>query len=489
MKHPQKKFSIKIGVWPRLILLAVAIALLGIAPRPQAFRRSLGLARFSIDAGLPLQASKALADAARQAPDRPDLWEQAGVYALQAGDVDLAAGDLEQARQADALTGDGWIALGDAYRRQEKLPEAVAAWTDGIERYGVSPDALDRLWQAHLQMGNLDQALADLRSLLVLDPDDALLNDRLGLLLVVQNPEEALSYLDKAAQLDATYQAAASDIRRAWLSARIDGNVAFTQLSVGRVLAALGEWDLSIQSFQRAVAERPDYAEAWAYLGEARQHAGTGTLQIDQAAQSDGLIELQNALALDPASLSAHTFLALYWTRKADYTQALVMIQDTVAMDPQNPALQVQYASIQAASGDVAGAYATYLHAIDLSPYEPAYRRYLVQFALDYNYELEKLALPVARQLVADSPQDAASLDLMAQLMIKLNDLDSAERFLERALASDPHNAAAHLHLGLVFALKDSRQESYNELKLAISLAPNAPIAAQAQRLLETYFP
>jgi Flp pilus assembly protein TadD len=164
-------------------------------------------------------------------------------------------------------------------------------------------------------------------------------------------------------------------------------------------------------------------------------------------------------------------------------------MQKAIAIDPNNPALQVQFASIQASAGDLAGAYETHLRAIDLSPYDPAYRRYLVEFALEYDYEVDTLALPVARQLVARYPEDPASLDLMGRVLIKQNDLDSAERFLLRALESDAQYAPAHMHLGLIYALRGERSQAMEELDLAIALSAGTPTAAQAQRLMELYFP
>jgi tetratricopeptide (TPR) repeat protein len=486
------KVRLSLGLWPRLALAALAVALLGIAPLPHAFNQSLHQARRSIDAGSPLPAAQAVARAAQLMPWRSDLWERAGLFALEGGDPAQAVEHLRQASRADRLNGltsKGWLALGDAYREQENLPEAIRAWTAGIGRYGPNPDMLDRLAQAHLATGNINAAIQALRTLQRRTPLEAPLNYRLGLLLATRNPEASLEFLDHAARLDPRYQPIAADVRRALISSRMGEDPAYTLLSIGRVLAAHDEWSVAAENFRQAVLARPDYAEAWAYLGEARQHPDAGSLQLPPSSDSDGLPELTIAHDLDPQSLSTHTFLALYWTRKAQFDTALETMREAIALEPNNPALHVQYASVQASSGDFAGAYETYLRAIDLSPYDPAYRRYLVEFSLEYDYEVESLALPAARLLVTRHPDDPANLDLMARVLIEQGDLDSAERFLQRALDSDAQYAPAHMHMGLVYAMRGDRTRALKELDLAIALAAGTPTAAQAQRLMELYFP
>lgn len=480
------------GIWPRLILISVAIAVLGIAPTPHAVRRSLEQASISEQAGAALPAAQAIAQAAHLLPWRADLWERAGRYALEADETELAIEYLTNAWRNDRLYGlseTGWLVLGEAHRRNQDLPNAIAAWSAGMGRYGMSTKALEQIWQAYLALGNLEDAADTLNLLAGHNPQDAKTHYRLGLLLTVLQPEQALQHLDMAARLDYRLGPAAGDIRRALLSARADDHPAYTHTTIGRALAALGEWSLAAESFSRAVALQPSYAEAWAYLGEARQHHTSKTINLPSSADSDGLQELQKALQLDPRSLSAHTFLALYWMRQANYERAEERIRAAILLDPKNPALQVQFADIQASSGDLPGAYQSYLRAIDLSPHDPAYRRYLIEFALKNDFDIEAVALPMARDLAASGADQPENVDLLGQVMLKLGDLDSAVRFFNRALALAPQNAAAHMHLGLVYALRGDHEPARRELGLAISLAGDTAIGIQAQRLMDSYFP
>lgn len=487
------KSRLRFGLWPRLILISIAVALSGIAPRPHAYRQALQQARLALESGRASDASAAMGQAAQLAPWRADLWELAGVSALQAGDAARAVQFLDTARQAGgdrALSRQGWLALGDAYQQAGDRDRAMQTWANAIAAHGPSADALARLEKAHILQGDWPAAVGDLRRQAELAPEDAQLRYRLGLALTIHDPESAPDALDQAAQLDAHFQNAADELRRAVLSARFAESPAYTRLAVGRALANLGEWDLAAESFRSAVHARPDYAEAWAYLGEARQHTSQGTLQLPSSSASDGLLELQTAIQLDPKSLAARAFLALYWSRQGDYSQALQTMQEAAALDPNNPALQVQFASLLVKTGDLTGAQQAYERAINLSPYEPAYPRALVEFALEYEYQVDELALPLARRLVSEYPNDAANLELMGRLLLKRNDLAGAERFFQRAIEQNPQFAAAHLQLGLVYALRGERNLAQQELNLAIDLADgDSATAAQARRLLETYFP
>jgi tetratricopeptide (TPR) repeat protein len=429
-----------------------------------------------------------------------ELWELAGHYALQAGDAQTALRYLEWVDQAaprvtfatqDRLSTQGLNDLGDAYQQVGNLNAALGAWQRAISQAGLSSELLERLVQAHLALGNYSAASDELEALVSLKPDDPELHYRLGLLVAAQAPEAALQHLEKAEAGNPSLEAGIETLRRSILSARASDDPAYALVTAGRALASLEEWGLAAEAFRRATLARPSYAEAWAYLGEAQQHLSPPDVSQnpDPLKPGDGLEELQKAVKLDPNSLAANLFLALYWSRLERYDLALEAIQTARTLDPKNPDLQAEYARNLAASGDLYGAYDAYQQAIALAPLDPAYRRQLVDFSLKYSFEVEQVALPVARQLVIEDPGEPANLVLMAQVLIKQGDLANAERFLNRALQSDPNYAPAHLQLGLVYILQGKKAAALQELNLASATAPDGPVAVQARRMVETYFP
>ncbi|MEJ2709078.1 MAG: hypothetical protein P8074_15805 [Anaerolineales bacterium] len=427
----------------RLALLGVLIALLGLAPRPHQINQELLLARRAMNLGSARSASTHLEQAARQMPQRSELWELAGRQALLAGDVQTAIRDFNQVQDGN-------------------LSAAIRVWQSTAASGNPSTDLYQRLWQAQVTAGDYPGAIENLRLLTVLQPNQAPLRYQLGLLLAAQNPEAALPHLVQSAELDPGLKPAVENLRRSIRSARLAEDPAYTLLAAGRSLASLGEWKLAAQAFQKSVEARQDYAEAWAYLGEARQHVDPG--------QEAGYAELQQALELDAQSLSAHTFLSLYWQRHQRYDLALESLQQAIAIDGENPVL-------------------CYRRAITLAPNDPAFRRHLVNFSLKYEYELRPVGLQAARQAVILDASDPANLDAMAQVLIKLDDQVTAERFLQRAIQVDPTFAPAHLHLGLVFLFEGQEARAYDEFSLARSLSEGTLTAGQADRLLHSYFP
>jgi tetratricopeptide (TPR) repeat protein len=431
-------------------------------------------------------------------PWRVDLWESAGVQALQAGNPQAAVEYLERAQATAARLGrpttqalslEGMLALGDAYQQTGNLAAALRQWKTvaalgGLPGEQAVANAL-KIAQGYLSLGDYPTAIGFWRFLADRQPDDAQTQYQLGLLLATQDPEAALVVLEKAASLDDKLAEPVSSLRRAVISARFAENRAYTLLVTGRALAALDRWGLAAEAFRQSTQERPDYAEAWAYWGEALQHPDTSdTASSTPSTKSDGLAELQQAVALDPQSLAAQTFLSLYWVRQGRYDQALETTRRALQLSPGNSILTAELAAILAASGDLDGAFQTYQQAAALSPYDPLYLRLQVQFSLQYDYRLTEVALPLARKLVIQDPKDPASLDLMAQVFIRQGDLVNAERFLRRSLAASPDYAPAHLHLGLLYLLQDDQAAAVQELKRTIALAPGSPEAQQAQQLL-----
>lgn len=480
---------LRAGPLPLVLLLALAIIFLGLAPRPHAFDQALREAARLLAAGYPSRASQSIAQAARLAPWRADLWQQAGRYAFQSGEPQLAVEYLQRAAALTPLPQSDLLALGQALQQTGDLPAALAAWDQAISRYGPSVEVLQYRSQAYLYQGDLTAAVADLKTLAGLQPQDAQLHYRLGLILAAHDPAASQPYLDQAAQLDPRYQPAAADLRRAVLSARFAEDPAYTLLAAGRALAALDEWSLAAHAFHQAALLRPAYAEAWAYLGEALQHPGQGSLILDPPDPGDGLSQLQTALELDPQSLSAHTFLALYYSRRGSFDLALATLRRALDLDPTNLPLQLQLASLLAASGDLYQARETYLQVIQKAPTDPAYARSLVQFCLDYDFEIAQTALPLARSLAAQYPDDPANLDLLAQVLLQQNDLHTARRLLQRALELDPAFIPARLHLGQALLLLGDSSAALDQLAQVVSLAPGSPAAAQAQRLIDAYLP
>ncbi len=457
---------------PKILGIVMILTLSGIALRPHRITRGFELARQAQKINFP-DAARQLAALAVQLPYRADLWQQAAFAALAQQDFPAA---IKYFTQAETLSPAGMLALGDAYQQNGELAAAIQTWEEFNNQFGPSEENLARLANAYRLQDNYASAITALKELSTFNLQPSNLY-QLGLLLAAHNPAAAPPYLRQAAELDPGIKALTQPLAFAIQRALQRDEPAYAFLNAGQELANQNRWPLAAHAFERAVELRPDYAEAWAYLGEARQ-------QLDPASGRDAL---ENALELDPQSFAANTFMALYWQRQGNIEASKTYIQHAAALDPNNIPIQSYLAELVAQAGDLGAAKDFYQHIIADSPNRSLAYQAMAEFCVRYNLEIAETGLPAARQAVLLAPKDAGALDAMGQILLRLGDQLNAERFFLRSLRSDADYAPAHLHLGWLYILKDEGVQARDHLAKVLELAPNTATADHAQRLLEDY--
>ncbi len=80
-------------------------------------------------------------------------------------------------------------------------------------------------------------------------------------------------------------------------------------------------------------------------------------------------------------------------------------------------------------------------------------------------------------------------MDLMAQVMLVLQDYQSAKRYALDALEIDPGFTPAYLHLGMSYLFLGDASLAQVWLSKAEAANSDEQTASQAQTLLEYYFP
>jgi tetratricopeptide (TPR) repeat protein len=274
--------------------------------------------------------------------------------------------------------------------------------------------------------------------------------------------------------LDETVQSLRLELNRAFL----EEDRAYQFTVSGRALASLGEWDLAAEAFRRAVEADAEYAEAWAWLGEARQQTG-----------QDGRPQLARALLLNPQSASVHALDGLYWLRQGDPDRALSAYEKAAALEPENAAWQTALGDAATASGDMLAASEHYRRAVALAPEDPAAWRALALFCLENSTDVENTGLAAARHLLELAPGDWLTFDIAGRVATILVAYVEAETHLLKAIELAPQEPAPHFHLALAYLESGQAALAYDKLQDTLSLDPDGPYGWQAQRLLEQYFP
>jgi tetratricopeptide (TPR) repeat protein len=174
-------------------------------------------------------------------------------------------------------------------------------------------------------------------------------------------PEEALSWMDRAVAADAEHAVAWSNR--------------------GRVLRALDRPEEAAESLERALALRPDLAEAWLELGHARldredlsaaeaacqealrlrpdwtaalEGLGRALLEADRATEAEAVFRRQ--LALDPGAAAAHANLGIALKDQERLAEAEGALRRALALAPDLAGAHGALGEVCAARDDVAGA-------------------------------------------------------------------------------------------------------------------------------------
>ncbi len=469
----------------RILLVSLFIAFLGLGPHSYTAGKLLVSAYQSIISGDLLVASQSLAEAGEFFPWRYDLNLNAGKLAFKAGDPQSAIQFLERPGTISHLTTDETILLGDAYNQRGDDLMAEAIWKRVAEMDDSSP-VNERLANLYLLRKDYKSAIDYLLKLVFLNPSDISLYNQIGSLYAATDPLKALPFLIQSAEVDPTNATQAKELHDKIKTANLFDEPAYTFLISGRQLANSGNWELAAEAFRQATVLKPGYAEAWALLGQSLQEISTKESGADP---DEGYPELAHALQLDPNSILANSLMGLFWERKQEYSQAQIYLEHAIAANPNDPYMYSALGNILAKAGNLPDAQAAYEVAIQHAPEDPRFYRLLAEFAMQNHIQIREIALPAARQAVTLDAGDANSLDVMAQVMLMLQDYYSAERFALNALQADPGYTQAYLHLGMAYIFLGETELAKQWLNQVSSINPNSWEASQAERMLEYYFP
>ncbi|HNA87949.1 MAG TPA: tetratricopeptide repeat protein [Anaerolineales bacterium] len=405
---------------------------------------------------------------------RDDLWEKAGIFAFQAGEFSTAITYLEIPAE---LTEEGWVSLGGSYYQNGDLASVISTCTHALQTYDSS--ALYQLlafsyhdqkeWQAELSA---------LKEQTRLDPNDAYAHYRLGLLLTLYSPDQALPSLTRASALNPELDSAIQTLRAALAVSSVQTDESEKMLIIGRAFGLLQDWELAMAAFEKAVQIDDENAEAWAWLGEAKQQLG-----------QDGSVELDRALMLDHTSANVRALRGLYWSRQEKYQQMLSEYLLAAEFEPENPRWQVSMGEAYSKLGELVLALEAYHRAADLAPDEPDYWRLLAIFCVENSVQVEDIGLPAAQKALSLAPDNPFVLDTLGFAYLSSGRFTNAEQTLKQAIELMPDNYSAHIHLAMTYLALGDQTAAYNSLTYVRDADTSRVYADLAIQLLQRYFP
>ena len=412
--------------------------------------------------------------AALRLPWMPDLYELAGHHFYYAEEYLQADAAYQKAFNRKALSSDGWVAWGDVTFLSGDPSRAAEIWQQGLEQPNVSENLYSRLANTYQENKDYSKAAQYLQLYVNDHPEDASAHYRLGLLLTLSDPNEALSYMISASQLDPEFDPAVQTLRTALNLSAVSDSPSQKKVVIGRGLGLVNEWELAQVVFNEAVKLDGNNAEALAWLGEANQQLG----------EDEALIYLDRALSLDPNSSVIRGLRGLYFQRVGNHREALLEYQAAAKLESENPVWYVSIGEEFSKLGDLIRALEAYQYTTILEPDNPAYWRLLAGFCGQNNVDLKNVGVPAAQTAVTLAPDDPLSLDVLGWLLVLDGRHYEAEKILMDALTLDPQLASAHYHLGLLYLQTDDRASMFDHLVQARDLG-----SAEAELLLKQEFP
>ena len=419
-------------------------------------------------------AAKSFEQAARFLIWRNDLWDKAGISAAKNGD---SSGAIEYFQHTTTHSEEGWTSLSSTYLALGKLDLVIATCKQGLSYYD-SPNFYSLLAAAYQGQKKWELERTALENQLRLNPQDAYARYRLGLLLTVFEPQQALPNLMSASSLDPQFDPAVQTLRSALNLSATKSDASQQMLTVGRSLGLVQEWDLSRTAFEKAIALDAHNAEAWAWLGEAKQQKG-----------QDGRADLDQAVTLDHKSVVVRALRGLYWNRQKKYSQMLSEYFAAAEDEPNNPVWQAEIGNSYLKLGDLVTALAAYQHATDLAPNESTYWRLLAVFCADSGVRLEDVGLPAAEKAVKLAPDDPFAADALGWSYLSSGRYANAEETLLDVIKRFPEHLPAHIHLAMTYLAQGNRVAAFDKLTYVQKVDLNGVDGETAKQLLKQYFP
>jgi tetratricopeptide (TPR) repeat protein len=419
-------------------------------------------------------AAESYARAARVLFWRNDLWEKAGAASALGGDHVTAVEYLEK---APSLSAEGWLRLGASYYQLGDSASAITVIQQGLQAY-QSPALYGLLALIHRNQKDWQAEQNALANQTQLDTEDAYAHYRLGLLLTLLSPEDALPVLTRASTLNPEVDSAVQTLRAALALSSTQTDESQKLLTTGRAFGLVQEWELAVAAFTTATQLDPQNAEAWAWLGEANQQTGQG-----------GSAELDRALSLSDSNPTVYALRALYWTRQENYEQVLAEYLLAAKYDSKNPAWQAGIGDAYTKLGDLTAALAAYQRAVGFAPTEAAYWLRLAVFCAENNVYVEEAGLPAAQQAVNLAPNDPLAQDALGLSFFATRRYASAEQTLVKAIELAPEYFPAHIHLAMNYLAQGNRAAAFNSLAYVRDADRSGLYREIAIQLLGQYFP
>jgi tetratricopeptide (TPR) repeat protein len=469
--------------WLPLTLLLLGALALGLYPAAhapvQAIQRgdeAAAQTRYSA-------ALAAYAQAATRAPGCPHPHlRQAAVYLAQQRYEEARAATLSAIHVA-GLSDPAARSLARLYLAQESPAYAVETLNARLARRPRQGEAWQLLGEAHLALGEDDQAQVALETALTHDLSAAqrqAAHEQLALLCLDQERGCARAHLGAAARgpdpVLAEQATILEEALRPLTEATALEDLALAHAQLGRVLLERDDLQRSRSQFEAALALYPTYADAHAYLGHVWSLLG-------QPAHAEQ--HLRQAIALEPDNTLPRYFLGMHYLRRGWLETGRDTLVVAYELEPGNPALCAAIADsyLRGETPWYEVAEQWLLAAVDNAPDDARFHLLLAHLYVERGLDPGGRGLAAAQAAVKLAPEDAEAHETLGWAYHLAGRSTQAVESLERARALAP-SARVHYRLGEVYRALGATKEARAHFQAAVDLDWKGETGERARKVL-----
>ncbi len=236
---------------------------------------------------------------------------------------------------------------------------------------------------------------------------------------------------------------------------------AIAAVNVGDFLASGDEPSKSIEWYERGVALRPDYADAWQALG----HVYSTEHDPEKAAAA-----YEEAVALDPTFKGSFNNLGIAYSLLGDFNKARAAYEHAISLDPAYLDACLNLASLFAERGDLDTARTGYQRVLSLDPASAEALAALGKIAAQLGQF--DVADKYFSELIRRFPDEPQGYLLLGKIGLSRQDFASAERNLSAAVARNPRLPEARLMLANFYMTQSEPERALKEVEALIDIDP-----------------
>ena len=233
--------------------------------------------------------------------------------------------------------------------------------------------------------------------------------------------------------------------------------------NLGAALDRLGRPDEAVASLREALRLKPDYPEALASLGDTLSRLG----RLEEA-----IAAYRHLLALDPDAADIHRRLGIALAGNKQYDEAVASYRRAIALRPENAEIHYNLGNALKSLNRLEPAAASYRRALALDPdFAQAHCNLGVVLADGEQFDA---AIACYREALARVPDDAVAHNNLGRALYRLGRLDEAVTCYRQAIGLKPDYAEALNNLGIALAVTPARHaEAIECYRRAIAAKPD----------------